>query len=75
MNATPELSGIDRAVIAAGGRRPLAAKLDVTEQAIAQWVARGWVPQERAVEIEEMFGVPRRTLLKPSLVALLDPDQ
>jgi DNA-binding transcriptional regulator YdaS (Cro superfamily) len=71
---TDTTTGIELAVARAGGRRALAADLDVTEQAVGQWVMRGWVPPSRAPEIEKRYKVPRRSLLKPSLVAILYPN-
>jgi len=65
------VSGIDEAIVAAGGRSPLAQQLGVTVQALCQWAKRGWVPPMRAMEIEQLYGVPRARLLKPSLAALL----
>ena len=64
-------SGIDKAVALAGGQRQLGEQLGVTQQVICRWVKRGWVPVERVVEIEAQYGVPRRQLLKPSLVDLV----
>lgn len=65
------MSGIEDAIVAAGGRNPLAQQLGVTVQALCQWVQRGWVPAQRALEIERLYGVPRARLLKPELAALL----
>lgn len=66
------MTGIDRAVEMAEGAVPLAAKLGVSHQAVFQWVKRGWVPLARAIEIESIYGIPRRTLLKPELVEALE---
>ena len=65
------MSGIEEAIVAAGGRSLLAQRLGVTVQALCQWVQRGWVPAQRAIEIEQLYGVPRSRLLKPALAALL----
>lgn len=65
------MSGIDKAVSAAGGRSELADTLGVSVQAIYLWVKRGWVPPARAIELEQRYGIPRVDLVKPSLAALL----
>lgn len=66
------MTGIDRAVEMADGAVPLAAKLGVTHQAVFQWIKRGWAPLQRAIQIEGIYGVPRRELLKPELVEALE---
>jgi len=63
--------GIDDAVEAAGSQEKLAQTLGVTQQSVAKWVKRGYVPLDRAREIEGMFGVPRKALVDPKLVELL----
>ncbi|HNC97199.1 MAG TPA: YdaS family helix-turn-helix protein [Myxococcota bacterium] len=67
--------GIDRAVYAAGSQTRLAEALipPVTSQAVCQWVRQGYVPPERALEIERLFGVPREDLLSPKLRELVCP--
>jgi hypothetical protein len=40
-------------------------------QAVCQWVRRGWVPPQRALEIERLYDVDRAYLVKPDLVALV----
>jgi DNA-binding transcriptional regulator YdaS (Cro superfamily) len=66
-------SGIRRAVDEAGGVNQLAEAIGVTHQAVYQWLGRGWVPLDRAAEIETQFGVPRSELANPRIVsALLD---
>lgn len=69
MTDTP--SGIQRAVDAAGSQRALAIILGVTQQAVAQWVGRGYAPAERVVEIEAQLGIPRAELINPRLRDLL----
>lgn len=65
-------SGIDRAVAAAGDQTRLAADLEVTSQAVCQWVSQGYCPPKRAVEIEHRYGIPRKDLISPRLAVLLD---
>jgi intraflagellar transport protein 52 len=45
--------------------------LGVSQQAVAQWVARGYAPASRVVEIEAQLGVPRADLIQASLRDLL----
>lgn len=65
-------SGIAKAVMVAGGQVKLAQVLGVTQQFISTCLRRGYVPVRRAVEIEMMFGVPRRQLINPRLADLVD---
>jgi DNA-binding transcriptional regulator YdaS (Cro superfamily) len=64
------MTGIKRAIEMAGGACALAYKLGVTHQAIYTWAKRGWVPMQRALEIETEYRIPRTELLKPDLVAV-----
>lgn len=68
------MSGIQSAIAQAGSRQTFANRLDpqVTVQAVCQWVRRGWVPPQRALEIERLYGVDRALLVKPALASLLD---
>jgi DNA-binding transcriptional regulator YdaS (Cro superfamily) len=63
--------GIDDAVDAAGSQEKLAHALGVTQQSVAKWVKRGYVPLDRAREVEGLFGVPRKALVDPRVVELL----
>jgi DNA-binding transcriptional regulator YdaS (Cro superfamily) len=65
------LSGIERAVRAAGNQSRLADELGVRSQAVCQWVAQGYVPVDRALEIERLYGVPREALVAPRLRPLI----
>jgi len=65
-------NGIAEAVERAGGQVKLAQALGVTQQFISSCRRRGYVPPRRAVEIEAQFGIPRRRLINPRLVDLVD---
>ena len=66
------VSGIARAVAEAGSQRRLAQVLGVSQAEIWRWVKRGWAPARHVVAIEATYGVPRRDLLRPEFVDLLD---
>lgn len=54
---------LDRAISLAGGLTKLAASLNITKQAVAQWDE---VPPLRVLEVERVSGVPRHEL-RPDL--------
>lgn len=60
-----------RAIEAAGGVAKLAAAIGVTRQATYGWITRGYVPSERAVQIEALYGIPRAELWDPRLKNVL----
>jgi len=69
------MTGIQRAVLAAGGQRALAERLRSTidgydcpsQQAISLWVRRGYVPNSRVAEIAAATGIDPQSLLAPEL--------
>ena len=66
-------AGVREAVRLAGGTQVhLARVLGCTQQAVSLWLAQGWVPLRRAVEIEAVLGVPRGRLIRPRLRELVD---
>lgn len=77
---TPALTGIERAIMAAGTQAALAAQLSSrfpgtphpSQQALSQWLRQGFVPRARAREIAAITGVPFQTLLSPALRELLN---
>ena len=69
----PSLPGIFKAVKTAGSQTALAEAMGVSQQAISKWIRFGWVPVDRAVEIEGLYGSPRRELVSPKLRDLLEP--
>jgi DNA-binding transcriptional regulator YdaS (Cro superfamily) len=64
------MTGIKKAIEMAGGANQLALKLGVTHQAVYVWLRKGWVPSQRALQIEHLFDIPRAELFKPELAAL-----
>jgi transposase-like protein len=65
-------NAIQDAIEAAGGVTALARALGVTHQAVYEWKRAGWCPPLRAVEIELQYGVPRRRLMNPRLLDIVD---
>ncbi len=72
MENEKEVTGIERAIVAAGGQRKLADALGVTQQAVSGWLISGYVPLDRAREIETQFGVNRMALINPRIADLVD---
>lgn len=63
----PPDSGIRRAVDVAGGAATMARELGVSGQAVGIWLRQGHVPLRRAMEIENLYGVPRVELLSDKM--------
>lgn len=59
----PQNSGIQQAVTKAGGNMALARELGVSHQSVGLWLKQGYVPLQRAQEIEHHFGVSRIDLV------------
>jgi DNA-binding transcriptional regulator YdaS (Cro superfamily) len=53
----------------AGSQQALADQLGVSQAAISKWLLRGWMPLERAAEVEALFGVSRATVAHPRITA------
>lgn len=65
-------SGVAEAARLVGGQRALGELVGASQQAVAKWCKRGFVPPARVVEVEQLTGVPRARLIKPQLVGLLE---
>lgn len=66
------MTGIERAVLAAGGSHAdLASVLGVTRQAVQQWVTQGYAPRDKIVEIAKRYKIARADLADPDWVAIL----
>ena len=62
------IAALDLAIERGGGIVKFTKAMGVTHQAIYAWRKRGWVPPERAVVIEAIFGIDRSKLMNPYLV-------
>lgn len=71
MNEPNNSTGIALAVQQAGTQEKLGQHLGVSQQAVSQWMEKGWVPLARALQIEERFSIPRSRLVDPRIVELL----
>lgn len=58
-------------IITAGSQKTLGESLGVTQAAISKWLIRGWVPLQRAQEIEAIYGMPRTAIADPAVVEIL----
>lgn len=62
------IAAINLAIERGGGVLRFAKSMNVTHQAVYNWKKRGWVPAERSLTIETIFGVERSRLMDPKLV-------
>ena len=63
-------TGIARAIEAAGGAMALARILKVSHQVVDAWRLRGWVPAERALQLEARYRIPRAKLVNDKIAKL-----
>jgi DNA-binding transcriptional regulator YdaS (Cro superfamily) len=68
-----QTTGVQDAILAAGGQKQLALHLGVTQQLVSQWLKRGYVSINRVTEIESHFGIPRARLVNPKYLRLFTP--
>jgi DNA-binding transcriptional regulator YdaS (Cro superfamily) len=59
-------TSIKKAVLAAGSQSALARAVNVTPQAVHQWVEYGRVSHKKVIDVERATGVPRQEL-RPDL--------
>lgn len=67
-------NGVELAIDKAGSQDKLADRLGVSQQVISKWKRRGYVPLNRAVEIETQYGIKRAQLINPRIADLVEPD-
>ena len=61
------MTGIESAILAAGGQSALAEILGVSQQNVSVWKRNGYVPTAWVVPVEQATGVPRAELISPRL--------
>lgn len=65
------LAAMDEAVQKGGGIVAFARSMGISHQAVYHWRRRGWVPIERAIAMEAVFGIERERLMHEDLVRAL----
>lgn len=65
------MTGMARAILAAGSQGKLAELLGVTQQAVSKWEARGWAPLKRARQIAAAFPIALKELVDPDTAELI----
>lgn len=74
-NGVSATTGIERAIMQAGGQDKLAERMGCTQQNVSAWKKNGYVPLVRAVEIEQLTGVPREDLISPRIKEVIGQEQ
>ena len=62
------IAALDLAIERAGGIMRFTKAMGISHQAIYGWRNRGWVPLERALAIEAIFGIDRKQLMNPDIL-------
>jgi len=52
----------------AGSKSEIARQLGVFPSAVSQWFTQGFFPVKRAIQIEEIYGIPRKELIDPEIL-------
>ena len=58
------MTGIEKAIQAAGSQIKLAAMLGVKQPVIAHWKKQGWMPTPRAQQCADLFGIDMTELVR-----------
>ncbi|MDO9708715.1 type II toxin-antitoxin system CcdA family antitoxin [Paracraurococcus lichenis] len=61
-------TGVEAAIVAAGGVSALAAAIGISHVSVIRWRARGVIPAERVAAVAAATGLPRQAL-RPDLFA------
>lgn len=68
-------TAIAKVIRLAGGQPQLAQQLGVTQQNVSKWYLSGHTPLKRALQIAEMFDVPARMLVSPTIRDIFMPKK
>ena len=61
-------TGMYHVVEKANGVSAVAKQLNVSRQVVYIWLRRGYAPPIRAIQLEELYGIPRTELMDPVLL-------
>lgn len=77
MTTTKEqrLASLNGAIKRGGGIIAFSRALGVAHQSVSNWRKRGKVPPDRALMIEQLFGVPRLELIDPALAKFVSTPE
>ena len=67
-------TALERAAYAAGNWSKLAHRLSVSHQVMHRWRKQGYVPTDRALQIEEYFGIPAREIVDPRFARIFNEE-
>ena len=62
---------LDAVIVLATSQEKLGEKLGVSQAAVSKWLKRGYLPMNRAIEVESIYGVPRQKTMNPRVVQAL----
>lgn len=64
-------AALEALIVVATSQEKLGEKLGVSQAAVSKWLKRGYLPLNRAIEVEGLFGVPRHNTMNPRVVQAL----
>lgn|GEM_PF-6574853 len=68
---TPQIEILNAAIRDNGGIIAFAQDMGVSHQVIYQWKKRGYVPMDRALIIQNKYGVDHKTMVRSDIAQLL----
>jgi hypothetical protein len=68
---TPQIEILNAAIRDNGGIIAFAQDMGVSHQVIYQWKKRGYVPMDRALIIQNKYGVDHKTMVRSDIAHLL----
>lgn len=69
------LASINEAIARGGGIISFSRKLGLSHQSVTRWRQTGYIPLDRAVTIEQMFGISRRRVVHPDVLRALETPE
>lgn len=71
MTISTRIENLNKAIALGGGILAFSESLGVSHQVVYQWKKQDYVPTERALLIEHLYGVPYRDMIKPDIAGRL----